>query len=110
LASSRARRGAHAFGLCVARAAVYVSGTVRGGGRCGGNEAFVGEGQTPQQRCSFLLARSVLEVVWLFPHILALTGPAALPQGQSTAARASLTSLHMGKNIFQKKEIIKNVR
>jgi len=37
-------------------------------------------------------------------------GPAALPQGQSTAARASLTSLHMGKNIFQKKEIIKNVR
>jgi large subunit ribosomal protein L10 len=37
-------------------------------------------------------------------------GPAALPTSQSSAARSSLTSLHMGKNIFQKKEIIKGVK
>jgi len=37
-------------------------------------------------------------------------GPAALPTGQTSAARSSLTSLHMGKNIFQKKEIIKGVK
>ena len=41
---------------------------------------------------------------------LSPAGPAALPKGQSTAARASLTSLHMGKNIVQKKEIIKGVK
>lgn len=38
------------------------------------------------------------------------SGPAALPTGQTSAARSSLTSLHMGKNIFQKKEIIKGVK
>jgi len=38
------------------------------------------------------------------------SGPAALPTSQSCAARSSLTSLHMGKNIFQKKEIIKGVK
>jgi len=37
-------------------------------------------------------------------------GPAALPKTQSTAARASLTSLHMGKTIFQKKDIIRGVK
>ena len=82
----------------------------RAGVDAGGNEAFVGEEQTPQRCCSFPVVHFVPEVVWFFPHILSPTGPAALPKGQSTAARASLTSLHMGKNIFQKKEIIKSVR
>ena len=37
-------------------------------------------------------------------------GPVGLPKTQSTAARASLTSLQMGKTIYEKKEIIKGVR
>ena len=43
-------------------------------------------------------------------RLLLRAGPAGLPKSQSTAARASLTSLHMGKTIYQKKEIIKGVR
>ena len=38
------------------------------------------------------------------------TVPAGLPKTQSSAARASLTSLHMGKTIYQKKEIIRGVK
>jgi len=57
-----------------------------------------------------LLRLSALCAMLASAAAFAPVGPVGLPKSQSTAARASLTSLQMGKNIFQKKEIVKGVK
>ena len=67
----------------------------------------------PPSLAAFLLGLSLsrsLALSLLYALSSRRAGPAGLPKTQSTAARASLTSLHMGKNIVQKKEIIKGVK